>query len=790
MRIPLRALLSLLVLLGLSPSGWTQPIPSDATKRVPFAFEIVRTGASQGNSMAVTVRGTALERLVPDGLGVVYSTPTVNTRAATAGKPLVLGTARLVSIAGEEAEVMLRPRRPGDKQLLPRTGDVVALPIRVPRSTYEGYFLQHLQLGITLTDSSEVPIATPETIFELRGEADELRLVATLVAGLRAAGASLLARIDGGEVLPEVVVTPLPRGLYAGRRPVDVLAGATETDVLHLLDYLEEYPQQLVGARLQLASILLVWVSANAPLGERSLRTLLAEAPPAALDSLVEAYAGDHDAAFLPTWRSEAHAARDQERFEDAYFLYDLNLRIARTRSGAVWRKQAQLARQDLNALVNRLADNADRHLSANRPAKALETTVRGTLLFEKAFETGTAGVSRSDAGRLWYARGLALHALQRLDEARAAYDLAYDFYGTAGTKSGLQAQSRIRTRTASLERERGFFRAARNAYIEVAVRTAFLDDLEGEADALDELGYVMQQLGFPRLALAHWRKAAYLHRRSGVLTDVGYSLSATGSALWTLGQRDDAIAAHQQAIGVRSKTGDLPGEAYSWVQLGGLYGESGNPTAALDAYARADSLYAKADDASGQASVRSVRASVFFNQGDYVRALPLYQEALDGYTTAGDRTGRATTLNQLGDTYTGLRRYRDALAHYEDALELRRAIGDRSGEVQDLADLGTLASEGRYDRVAADRYFQTALALAQRTGDRGGAALAQGYYGRFLQQAGLFDEAQAALDDALAYWVAADNRQGEAWTRIDLGALAELQGDFAGAFEQYRTAL
>ncbi|MEM6783902.1 MAG: CHAT domain-containing protein [Bacteroidota bacterium] len=816
MRALSRALLFASLAVALTPLVRAQDDPNASTiptQRVLFAFEVLRVDdEAPGDSLLVLFGRGPLDRLVPGGRGTPYSVYQVEQHDSGGD---ALGTARFVSSTASKAVAHVRIQDDEDPQRRLYPGDLLELPITVPATTYEGLLLYLAQLGIQLTDNGWGALVTPEDVFGLRTAEDEQARLQPFVDAVHEIGTFLAGLQENGTLAAsyEVLLPPIEQGFYEGRLPFELMQEATTDDLVRFLDFVRSYPGKYLGGRWKISETFATWLINSAPLGRDGLRDFLLGADD--LDAAIAQYAYEHDQGFLDDWRDEAQELGRLGRLDDAFRLLDLAERTARhqgweadvasalfsrgfilTEAGR-YRESVPAYEQAIAeyerlgrvvALLDALYNISINHVAVGDYAAALATSERGIARAEAARAAGNA--SPYDVGEQVLRQGIALKNLGRYDDALAAYDRALALYDEDGSTTSLRRMATVRNRKAEIQKDRGLYRDARDAYLEVRDAFAALADAEGEADALDELGYVTSQLGQYEEAIAIWREADRLHRISGHLSDAGYSLSQIAQNEWTLGRTADAIVTHRAAIAVREEAGDLSGQAYSWRKLASLYTETGRPPLALEAFDRADALYAEAGSTSGRAEVLIERGNVFAGQNDHARALPLYEGALALFEEAGDQAEVARTLSILGDALFPLRRYREAQERYTRALDLHRALGDRTWQITDLVDLGTLAADGQYDREAADVYYREALALADSVGATTEAALAVAAYGRFLSRAGRFDEAEERLTDAYGRWVAAGNRNGEAWTLIDLGYLAELRGDFDQAIAQYEASL
>jgi tetratricopeptide (TPR) repeat protein len=102
---------------------------------------------------------------------------------------------------------------------------------------------------------------------------------------------------------------------------------------------------------------------------------------------------------------------------------------------------------------------------------------------------------------------------------------------------------------------------------------------------------------------------------------------------------------------------------------------------------------------------------------------------------------------------------------------------------------LGILA-EFRSDYGTAERRYQDALAIAEETGNRAGAAATYGQLGNLAHRRGDYDTAEQCFRDSLAIKEEIGNRAGIAIAYHQLGMLAHYRGDYDTAEQHYRAAL
>jgi len=138
--------------------------------------------------------------------------------------------------------------------------------------------------------------------------------------------------------------------------------------------------------------------------------------------------------------------------------------------------------------------------------------------------------------------------------------------------------------------------------------------------------------------------------------------------------------------------------------------------------------------------------------------------------------------LGNLGDVYFWLVQYHQAIAYFDSALVIARKIGDRKEEGIRLGNLGNAYSSlGQYQQALA--YFDSALVIARKTGDRMAEGTRLGYLGIIYYAFGQYHRAMAYYDSALVIVREfGDRRREGAW----LGNLGKIYYEFG----QYHRAI
>ena len=167
---------------------------------------------------------------------------------------------------------------------------------------------------------------------------------------------------------------------------------------------------------------------------------------------------------------------------------------------------------------------------------------------------------------------------------------------------------------------------------------------------------------------------------------------------------------------------------------------------------------------------------SAYRHISDYISAERYGRKLFDLYR------GYGIMLYKLGESLK-------AKEYFERALPITTKIGDREGEASCFGNLGTvLESLGQYDK--AEEYLQKALLITTEIGNRGGEASCYGNLGTVFESLGQYDKAEEYLQKALVIQTEIGDRKGEATSYGNLGTVFKSLGQYDKAEEYLQKAL
>jgi tetratricopeptide (TPR) repeat protein len=225
---------------------------------------------------------------------------------------------------------------------------------------------------------------------------------------------------------------------------------------------------------------------------------------------------------------------------------------------------------------------------------------------------------------------------------------------------------------------ERGDAKGAEETFRDALEEAALVDDLQGQAEAWNNLGALAMARGRPDEALSCHRTALHLHRARGE-RDIGEirSRANAGSALLALGRVADAEIELEAAVALASALGR--------------------------------------DDAALLAQVGL--ASVALHKKQPSRAAALAKVAAGAARGAGDFGTLAAALAVEGAALDSLGDATSARARFEEALDIDRKREAPFAVASDLRALSRLA-ERRGDLAAASSYLARSARISRWMGD------------------------------------------------------------------------
>lgn len=298
--------------------------------------------------------------------------------------------------------------------------------------------------------------------------------------------------------------------------------------------------------------------------------------------------------------------------------------------------------------------------------------------------------------------------------------------------------------------RKTGRFSLVQSAGDKMIQRARDLNDHEGTAEALANMGIVKRSQGHRSAAIQYFdralRELVDWEDQGGPLDRImptkAYILDNKGLTWRRMsGRLEDAIAAIQEAIKLHEEIGDVRGQGHALRNMGVVWAQLG----------------------SLEASERALR------------------DALDIFRAADDERAMAMTYSALGETLELRGVLAEAIEHFELALEINTSLNNRPGKSMNMSQIARAEIE-KGDLEIAKGYAAMCLAAGQESGIPEGLAAGLAVTGRVQLYSGDLEGAHDSLADAQSIYRDLDQPAGLTATSLDLALVLSRRGDTAGA--------
>jgi CHAT domain-containing protein/uncharacterized protein HemY len=334
-----------------------------------------------------------------------------------------------------------------------------------------------------------------------------------------------------------------------------------------------------------------------------------------------------------------------------------------------------------------------------------------------------------------------------------------------------------------------GQFRAALQSWETALSFYRAIEDLQGEAYSLNNLGNAYYSLGEYQRAIDYHEQRLALAYELEDLQGEAYSLNNLGNVYYSLGQYQQAINYYEQSLALAYELEDLQGEANSLNNLGNAYHSLGEYQRAIDYHEQSLALAYELEDLYGQGNSLGNLGIVYYSLRQYQQAINYHEQRLTLAYELEDLQGEAYSLNNLGLVYFALGQYQQAIDYYEQSLAIKRELEDRQGESSSLNNLGiTYYSLGKYQQ--AIDYYEQSLAINYEIQDRQGEADSLNNLGLAYFSLGQHQQAIAYYEQSLTIKRELEDRQGEVDSLSNLGNAYDSLREYQRAIDYYEQSL
>jgi CHAT domain-containing protein/tetratricopeptide (TPR) repeat protein len=229
--------------------------------------------------------------------------------------------------------------------------------------------------------------------------------------------------------------------------------------------------------------------------------------------------------------------------------------------------------------------------------------------------------------------------------------------------------------------------------------------------------GISLYQKGEWKEALVRWDEALKISQRINDADGEAKSLGNIGLVYFSLGQYAKALEYFQQSLEIERKIGDVVGEATSLINFGHVYLSLSQYAEALSYYQQALEIARWVKDVPMEVAALGNLGIVYISLGQRAKALEYYNQALEMARWIQDVTMEETGLENLGGLYYASGQYDKALIVHQQALEISRKISYVAGEANALKSIGLVYNSlGQYAK--AIQPFRESIKLSEELGD------------------------------------------------------------------------
>jgi CHAT domain-containing protein/tetratricopeptide (TPR) repeat protein len=331
--------------------------------------------------------------------------------------------------------------------------------------------------------------------------------------------------------------------------------------------------------------------------------------------------------------------------------------------------------------------------------------------------------------------------------------------------------------------------RKALDNYNEALLLSRAVGDRTLEAEILNNIGMTYSSLGEMQKALEKYNEALSIHQALGEHVGMAITLNNIGQVYDILGEMQNALDIYNETLLIWRALGNRNGVATTLNNIGAVYDILGEMQNALDKFNEALPILRAEGNHRMEATTLNNIGFVYNLLGERQKALEKFNEALPIWRVVGDRSGEARTLGNIGSVFARLEETQKALEKYNEALRISRAVGDRSAETDALNNIGLIYGTLGETEKALEKYKE-ALPISQAVGDRKREAVCLHSIGAAYLSIGETQKALEKLNEALPLRHAVGDRNGEATTLLGIARVEQARGDLPQARQLIEQAI
>jgi len=207
-------------------------------------------------------------------------------------------------------------------------------------------------------------------------------------------------------------------------------------------------------------------------------------------------------------------------------------------------------------------------------------------------------------------------------------------------------------------------------------------------AFAANTYGACLIQRGDFDKALPVTHRALEIRKASGVITDIGSSLSKIGLIYQQQSILDSAIPYQLSALDYFEQANDSVPIAQTYINLASLFDINKDVDKALEYAEKARDICAALNYDYGLGGSLGNMSMLYDKKGDYNKAVEYGEQALAIFKKINSRSDIANQLNNLGFYERKRDNHLEALGRYQEAFQLSDEMGDLYGRVKYRANI------------------------------------------------------------------------------------------------------
>jgi tetratricopeptide (TPR) repeat protein len=197
---------------------------------------------------------------------------------------------------------------------------------------------------------------------------------------------------------------------------------------------------------------------------------------------------------------------------------------------------------------------------------------------------------------------------------------------------------------------------------------------------ALNDEGNRLFQQGRYGEALACYRRALELDRRTGNPRDLADTLGNLANVYASTGKEEEALVCYREVLGIHRKLGNRPVIGITLVNIGNLHADRRDAERAKAYYLEAIDLLETSGEVRGLAMAYGNLALVVRDEGDRVSAAQYLEKSIRELRRFGDSPELARMINSLGKTHLMQGRTDEAKTRCGESLAISTRLNDDLG--------------------------------------------------------------------------------------------------------------